>query len=72
MKFELSVEDHSSLLDLLWDHQRDQALEALALFCAARWLRGSEVEQVRAQAVELAKASAEARRLWDCLAQQPY
>ena len=72
MKFELSVLDHNNLLELLWQHAQQQAREAMALFCAAQWLRGPEQETVRQRAVEMAQASAETRRLWDCLAQQPY
>ena len=70
MKFELSVLDHSNLLELLWEQYRAQAREAVALFCAAEYLRGREQTEVREQAVELARAAAEARRIWHCLAEQ--
>ena len=43
----------------------------MALFCAAEYLRGQEREEIRERAVEMAQTSAETRRLWDCLAQQP-
>lgn len=70
MKFELSVMDHSNLLDLLWEHHRAQAREAVALFCAAEYLRGQEQSELREKAVEMAQTSAETRRIWACLAEQ--
>ena len=70
MKFELSVLDHSQLTDLLWEQYRTLAREAVALFCAAEYLRGQEQAEVREKAVELARAAAEARRIWHCLAEQ--
>ena len=70
MKFELSIEDHSALIDLLWEQHRSQAREAVALFCAAQYLPGKEREEIREHAVEMAQASAETWRIWNCLAQQ--
>ena len=70
MKFELSVADHSDLLELLWNCHRAQAREAAAMFCAAEYLRGQEQEELRERAVEMAQTSAETRRIWSCLAEQ--
>lgn len=69
MNIELSVQEHTELVEQLWRQYRDGSHEAVRLYCVASQCQGPCRLEVLSMAEERMEETAITHRLWEKLAQ---